>query len=102
MSETVDNAVRIVGDFGVLPGASQILAGNYASGLIHAAVGIASKAFLGPIGPVVWVATAANSYSMAVNGKSLLHYGQAAVPAATGTGASTAETPKPATEATTT
>lgn len=59
LTKTLDHGIKLVTDFGVLPGASQVLNGNYGSGLTHAVVGLAGKAFLGPLG---WGLTAANSY----------------------------------------
>jgi len=72
MADIGNNAVSLVGDFFVLPGTSQILKGEYIPGLLHAGVGLASKAFFtSPIGAVLWFATAANSYSRTVRTKNL-------------------------------
>ncbi|MDA7633368.1 hypothetical protein N8766_04595 [bacterium] len=66
LMKTLDHGIKLVTDFGVLPGSSQILNGNYSSGLSHAAVGITGRVFLGPVG---WVLTAANSYAKSTTDK---------------------------------
>jgi hypothetical protein len=66
LMKTLDHGIKLITDFGVLPGSSQILNGNYSSGLSHAAVGIAGRIALGPVG---WVLTAANSFSKSTTDK---------------------------------
>ena len=63
LSQTTENVVRAVTDFGVVPGASQFLNGNFRAGLAHAAVGIGGRVlFFGPVGVALWGLAAANSY----------------------------------------
>ena len=63
LSQTTENVVRAVADFGVIPGASQFLNGNFRAGLAHAVVGIGGRAlFFGPVGVALWSLAAANSY----------------------------------------
>ena len=63
LSQTVENVVRAVTDFGVVPGSSQFLNGRFGSGLAHAAVGIGARVLLhGPAGLALWGLAAANSY----------------------------------------
>ncbi|MFT5163297.1 MAG: hypothetical protein ACI9FJ_001883 [Alteromonadaceae bacterium] len=61
------NGVKLVGET-ILPGTSQLMDGNIASGAGHAIVGIAARALIGPIG---WGLVAANSFSKSASGSSL-------------------------------
>lgn len=71
----VGNAVRLVGDFGFVPGMSQIIDGKYVSGFVHAGIGIASRLLLAPpVGIALWALTAANSYSRTVRGKNVIEF----------------------------
>lgn len=69
--ETAENAVNLAGDFAVLPGTSQVLKGRIGSGLLHAAVGVGGRWFLGPAGWVAWFGAAANSYAKTSTGYDL-------------------------------
>ena len=62
LSQTAENVVRAVTEFGVIPGASQFLNGHFGPGLAHAAVGIGGRVLLGPAGVALWGLAAANSY----------------------------------------
>lgn len=68
LSKSIDIAVKLAGDFAVMPGTSQILQGKLGSGLAHAALGIAGGAILGPIG---WVAVAANSFTKSLSDENI-------------------------------
>jgi len=63
LAKTIDTAVKFVGDFAVLPGASQLLKGQLGSGIGHAAAGFVGGALLGPVG---WVLVAANSFTRSI------------------------------------
>lgn len=52
----------------LLPGASQLMAGNVKSGVLHLAGGFAGKIFFGPVG---WLYAAVNSYSNSTTEKHL-------------------------------
>jgi len=67
-SDVLHNGVKLVGEAVLTPGASLILDGRLVEGALHAVVGLAAKALLGPIGLFL---TAANSYSMSTTGKNL-------------------------------
>jgi hypothetical protein len=60
-------AGRLVCDL-LLPGASQLMAGNVKSGVLHLAGGVAGKIFFGPVG---WLYAAVNSYSNSTTEKHL-------------------------------
>jgi hypothetical protein len=72
--QTAENAVKLIGDFGIVPGTSQILEGNIGAGVAHAAVGIAGRMFLGPIGWSAWVASASNSFIKSTTNKNIWTY----------------------------
>ena len=63
------NGLKLAGEALVAPGTSLALNGQVAAGVGHLAGAKLAKAVLGPWG---WVLTAANSYSLSTNGKSLL------------------------------
>lgn len=64
----LENAVKLVSEFWVIPGTSELLEGHVMSGAVHAALGIAAKAWLGVPGLLLVVA---DSYSSSVTGKYL-------------------------------
>ncbi len=72
MAETeatpLTNGVKAVADSMILPGSSLLMDGDIKNGAIHAAGGILARAVVGPVG---WVAIAANSFSNSVTGKHL-------------------------------
>lgn len=73
--DTVNNAVKAIGEVFLMPGTSQFLDGNLKSGAAHAATAMAARLVLGPIG---WVAVGANSFSRSVTGKPLYgHFSKA-------------------------
>ena len=65
MAETGGNAIKFIGET-VLPGASQILDGEFKSGALHFIGAALARAVFGPIGHLF---VAANSYSKSVTGK---------------------------------
>jgi hypothetical protein len=67
-AEQVVNGAKFVADLALLPGASQIVEGKVVSGLTYGLAGLAARAFLGPLG---WVATGLDSYSLSASGKHL-------------------------------
>jgi hypothetical protein len=69
--EQVVNGAKLVGDFGVVPGASLLVEGKIVEGGTHALLGyIAIRA----IGPVGWILVAANAYSKSSSGTSLFEH----------------------------
>jgi hypothetical protein len=62
------NAAKIIGE-AVLPGASLVMEGQVATGLLHTVAAVVGGALLGPIGVIL---VAANSYSSSVRGEGLL------------------------------
>lgn len=67
------NGVKVLGEVGVVPGASLIVDGEVKSGIVHAAGGLIGLAVLGPVlGPLAWLAVGADSYSRSVSGKSIV------------------------------
>ncbi len=66
-SSVIDNAVKLVGETFV-PGASLLLHGHVAEGLLHTVLGFTARAVLGPLG---YVLVAGNSFSKATTGKNL-------------------------------
>jgi hypothetical protein len=67
-SNVVGNTIKALGEAFVLPGSSQFLDGNVASGVLHALGGVVARSLLGPIG---WVAVGLNSYASSVTGQPL-------------------------------
>jgi hypothetical protein len=63
------NGVKLAGEALVAPGTSLALNGHVAAGLGHLGGAHLAKALLGPVG---WLLVAANSYSLATSGNSLL------------------------------
>jgi hypothetical protein len=64
----VENAVKLISEVWVVPGTSELLEGHIASGAVHAALGLAARAWLGAPGVLL---VAADSYSSSVTGKYL-------------------------------
>ena len=69
MSQVIKHGVELAGDTLLAPGTSLLLEGRVIEGSLHVIVGLAARALLGPIG---WLAVAANSYASATTGKNLL------------------------------
>jgi len=78
------NALKLVGEV-LLPGGSQLLAGNVKSGLVHTALGVAAGAALIGTGIAPFVGTLAvlgvrlNSFSSSVGAGNLWEIGSAAI-----------------------
>ncbi|MDM0053045.1 DUF6072 family protein [Variovorax sp. J22R115] len=68
VSEQVANGVKIVANLALLPGSSQIVEGKVGSGVVYGLAGFAARAVFGPIG---WIATGLDSYSLSSSGKHL-------------------------------
>lgn len=66
-SVALGRGVKLIGET-ILPGASQLIDGNLASGGLHLIGGLAARWLFGPIG---WFLVAANSYSKSVSQKNL-------------------------------
>jgi hypothetical protein len=64
----LENAVKLIGEVVILPGTSELLAGNVTSGVVHAALGLAARSVLGVPGALL---VAADSFSRSVTGKFL-------------------------------
>src|SRR5687767_10603764 len=60
------NGAKVLGELGVLPGASLLIDGEVKSGTVHAVGGVLAGLVLGPIG---WFAIAADSFSKSVSGR---------------------------------
>ena len=63
------HGVKLAGDTLLVPGTSLLLEGRVVEGSLHVIAGLAARTLLGPIG---WLAVAANSYASATTGKNLL------------------------------
>ena len=59
-------ALSLVADTIIVPGTSLLVGGQYKAGALHAVAGIAARVIIGPIG---WLAVAANSVSKSTTGK---------------------------------
>jgi hypothetical protein len=68
-SQVLPNAIRLAGDVMFLPGTSLIVDGDLRGGGTRALLGVAAGAMLGPIG---WLAVAADSYTKSTTGVGLL------------------------------
>lgn len=76
--KVVENGVKLVGET-LLPGTSLMIDGDIKGGLAHAALGLLATAALGPL---AWVAVAADSYARSVTGRTLVdHLSPAKAPA---------------------
>jgi hypothetical protein len=67
-SKASSPAVKLLGE-ALMPGTSLLMDGQVASGGVHAVIGLAAKALLGPLGLAIVIA---NSYSTSTTGKNLL------------------------------
>ena len=69
------NALKLVADVAIMPGASQLVEGKVAEGALYGVAALAGKVLIGPLlGPlfwVPWVAVGLNSFSRSVDGKNL-------------------------------
>lgn len=66
--QQISNGFKLIGET-ILPGTSLLMDGRVKEGAAHMAVGIAARAFLGPIG---WGIVAANSFSKSVSDQGLV------------------------------
>jgi len=69
-NDSIKHAVQLAGEY-VLPGASNLIAGDIKTGGLHFLLGIAAGALLGPVGVL---AVKANSYSRATTGQNVLDH----------------------------
>jgi len=68
------NGARLVAD-AILPGVSQVANGDIKSGALHAAVAVGATVLTGGLlGPIVWGASALNSYSRSVTGQNVIEH----------------------------
>jgi len=73
-AEFFANGARLVGD-AFLPGVSQAANGDIKSGALHAAIAVGATMLTGGlIGPIVWGASAINSYSRSVTGRNVYEH----------------------------
>jgi hypothetical protein len=71
-SQTVDNALKILGEVALVPGASRLIDGDLKDGSLHAAAGLLVRGLVGgPIGVIGSLLVAANSYSRSTSGRNL-------------------------------
>ena len=95
-SDILGNVVKLVGE-AVIPGASKMIDGEIASGVLHTAASALALVALGPIGRLVSLGVRLNSFSSSVNDRNLWELGREGVssapagraPAASGSTAST-------------
>lgn len=66
--QQISNGVKLVGET-LLPGTSLLMDGRVKEGAAHAAVGLAARVLLGPIG---WGLVAANSFANSVSNQGLV------------------------------
>ncbi len=76
-SPTFDNALKILGEVALVPGASRLIDGDVKDGSLHAAAGLLVRGLVGgPIGVIGSLLVAANSYSRSTSGRNLgEHFG---------------------------
>jgi hypothetical protein len=80
VGEQIFNGVKLVAELVLVPGASQILKGDFGPGIIYAGGGVAARYFLpGILGSVGWIVAALDSYSVSSSGRHI--WEQAAPPA---------------------
>jgi hypothetical protein len=74
-AEVLTNGVRLVGDV-LLPGVSEVVNGQIKSGAAHAAVAFGAAALLGGtvLVPVIWTASALDSFSRSATGRDLVSH----------------------------
>jgi hypothetical protein len=68
------NALKLVANVAILPGASQLVEGNIGEGVLYGAAGVAAKMIsplLGPLFWVPWVAVSLDSFSRSARGRHL-------------------------------
>src|SRR5215471_6248723 len=94
-SDTISNAVKLIGELAIVPGTSQFLDGNITSGAVHAALGLAAGALLGIPGIIL---IAANSYSQSVSQQSLYDRAKDMIPDIRWRAAETPTAPRRATK----
>ena len=70
-TQVLPNALRFAGETLVLPGSSLLLDGQIGPGAVHAVLGVAARALVGPVG---WAVFAANSYAKATTGAGLMEH----------------------------
>jgi hypothetical protein len=69
------NGVKAIGEMTVLPGASLLIDGDVKSGTLHAVGGVVALMALGPVlGPIGWLAMAADSFSQSVSGRHIYEH----------------------------
>ena len=74
------NALKLVADVAIIPGASQLVEGNVGSGVTYGAVGVVAKMLspmLGPLGWLPWLVAGLDSFSMSANGNHIWQLGGA-------------------------
>jgi hypothetical protein len=77
------NALKLVANVAILPGAGQLLEGNVGEGVVYGAAGVAAKLIsplLGPLFWVPWVAVGLDSFSRSASGKHLWQLSQPSAP----------------------
>ena len=62
------NGVKFIGNMAVLPGIGQIIEGSLGKGVLYGVTGVAASAIVGPLG---WIVTGLDSYSLSTSGKHL-------------------------------
>ena len=67
-NSTATNAIKLVSEGLITPGASLLLDGDIRGGGAHVLLGLAARALLGPVG---FLLVAANSFSRSTTGKGL-------------------------------
>jgi len=73
-AEVFANGARLVGD-AMLPGISQVVNGDIKNGALHAAVAVGATVLGGGlVVPIVWAASAMNSYSRSVTGRNVIDH----------------------------
>lgn len=69
LSPAIANGVRLVGDTLVAPGTSLLIDGKIGAGAGRVVAGLVARAAIGPIG---WLAIAADSYTKSTTGRGIL------------------------------
>jgi hypothetical protein len=78
------NALKLVADVAILPGAGQLVEGKVGEGVVYGVAGVAAKLIsplLGPLFWVPWVAVGLDSFSKSTSGKHLWQLSHATAPA---------------------
>ncbi|MCA9689273.1 MAG: hypothetical protein KC636_06660 [Myxococcales bacterium] len=63
------NTLRLIGDVAIAPGTSLLVDGKFKAGAARVAAGLVARAVLGPVG---WLAVAADSYTKSTTGRGLI------------------------------